>query len=121
MTPPSFINKKNQTLRYFNANIKILYCNIIFRLLILNIDCNNMMNFLDRKNDKFASHYQNILAVKESHNYFGEMYLGGKKMIIYDDLIIVTNKRIYHHMDAAEFKRLFYKNLSENTFKNQKN
>ena len=31
----------------------------------------------------------------------------------------IKRKERYHHMFAAEFKGLFYKTLSENTFKNK--
>ena len=64
-TPPGFINKKNKYIYYFNATIQLLYCNIIFRKLILNIDCYTMMSCLDKNNKHFAYHYQKIMIVKE--------------------------------------------------------
>ena len=35
---PGFINQENKTRFYFNSTIQLLYCNVIFRPLILNID-----------------------------------------------------------------------------------
>ena len=92
----------------FQYNHPNLHCNVSFRLLVMNIDCDNTVNFLDGNDEQFVSHYQNILIVKEIQKTFGEMYLGGKKIIMCDYFFIVTNKRIDHHMDAEEFKRLFY-------------
>ena len=63
--PPGFINNKYKTRCYFNATIQMLYFDILFRRLILNIDCDNIMNFIDRNDEKFAYHYQKILIVKE--------------------------------------------------------
>ena len=37
-SPSGFINQENETRRYFNTTIQLLYCNIIFIQLILNID-----------------------------------------------------------------------------------
>ena len=71
-----------------------------------------MINFLDINYDKFASHYQKDLIVKESHKYFGEMYLGGKKTTVSDDVFIVTSIGTDFHMDADVFEGLLYNNLS---------
>ena len=55
-----------------------------------------MMNCLDSNDENFASHYQNILIVKELQKTFGEMYLDGKKTIVSYDFFVVTNIRIDH-------------------------
>ena len=54
-----------------------------------------------------------------NHRKIGEIYLGGKKTKISDDLFIVKNMRIDCHMDAAEFEGLLYNTLPENPFNNQ--
>ena len=46
---PGFINQGNKTRWYLNATLQILYFNVIFRLLILNIDCYTMLNGLRKK------------------------------------------------------------------------
>ena len=38
MTPEGFINQEKETRHIFNATIQLLYCNIIFRPLILKMD-----------------------------------------------------------------------------------
>ena len=117
MTPTGFINLKKRC--YSNATIQILYFNFIFIRFILNIDCNNMRNSLDKNDNQFASHYQKILILKESQKCFGEMYLCGKKTFLSNDLFIVSNIRIYCQMNAAGFEGLFYNTSSGNLFKNQ--
>ena len=46
-SPPVFINQENETRCYLNSTINLLYFNVIFRHLILNIYCYNMMIGLD--------------------------------------------------------------------------
>ena len=76
-----------------------------------------MMDSLDKNNKTFPHHYQNMMIVKELHNCFGEMYLG-KNTITTDGLFIITNIRIYCHMDVAKFEGLLYTILSKELFKN---
>ena len=95
----------------------MLYLNVIFRQLILDIYCNMIMNGIDRNDEKFASHYQHILIVKELQKGFGEMYFGSKKTILSDNFFITTNTRINNHMDAGEFDGFFHRRLLENPFK----
>ena len=54
--PPGFINQENETRCYFNATIQLLYCNFLFRQLILNIYCYTMMNCLNINNQQFFYH-----------------------------------------------------------------
>ena len=56
---------KNETECCFNSTIQMLYCNVIFWRLILNIDSDNTMSCLDINDDQVSSCYQNILIVKE--------------------------------------------------------
>ena len=73
---PGFINQENETRYYFNATIKLLYCNVIFRQLILNIDWYTMIISLDKNNKTFPHHYQNIMIVEELYKCFGEIHWG---------------------------------------------
>ena len=47
--PKGSINQEDETIWYFNATLQLLHCNVIFRKLILNIDCNTIMTCLDKK------------------------------------------------------------------------
>ena len=78
----------------------MLYFNVLFRSFILNTDCDTTMACLDINGEKFVSHYQNILIVKELQIRFGDMYLDGKDTFLSYNLFIVTNISIDHHMDA---------------------
>ena len=57
ISPPGLINQENETIFYFNATIQLLYSNILFRKLILNIYCYSMINSMDKNNRQFAHHY----------------------------------------------------------------
>ena len=46
-SPPGIINQENKTRCYFDATMQLLYCNDIFRQLLINIDCCTMMISLD--------------------------------------------------------------------------
>ena len=48
-SPPGFINQENETRCYLNATLQLLYFNVIFRQLVLNIDCYTMLNGLGKK------------------------------------------------------------------------
>ena len=43
-SPPGFINRENETRCYLNATLQLLYFNVLFRQLVLNIDCYTMLN-----------------------------------------------------------------------------
>ena len=54
-SPPGFINQENETRCDLNATFQMLYFNVLFRQLILNIDCYTMMIGLDKKKLTFCS------------------------------------------------------------------
>ena len=55
----------------------MLYFNVFFRQLILNIEYYTIIIGLDLKNQHFAHNYKNIMIMKEIQKKIGEMYLGG--------------------------------------------
>ena len=48
-SPPGFINQENETRCYLNATFQLLYFNVLFRKLVLNIDCYTMLNGLRKR------------------------------------------------------------------------
>ena len=92
ITPLGFINQENETGCHFNSTNQLLYYNVLFRQLILNINCDTIMTCLDKSNKTFAYHYQKITTIKELQHCFGEIYLGGKKPFL---LIISLLLQIY--------------------------
>ena len=61
---PGLINQENETRCYFNATIQLLYWNILFVVLILNINWYNTMISLDKNNKQSVHHYQKIMIGK---------------------------------------------------------
>ena len=53
-SPPGFINQENKTRFYLNATLQLLYLDVLFRQLVLNIDCYTMLNG-QGKNSTFCS------------------------------------------------------------------
>ena len=94
ISPPGFINQENETRCYFNETIQLLYFNVLFILLILNVDCDTMMTYLDKNNKNISYHYHNIMIVKELQGKSGEMYLESKTFSS-DNFFTVNNIRIY--------------------------
>ena len=43
-SPLGFINREDETRCYLNATLQLLCVNVIFRQLVLNIDCYTMLN-----------------------------------------------------------------------------
>ena len=64
ISPPGLIHIEIETSCHFNTITQLLYCNVLFRQLILKMDCYTMMNSMDKSNKQFAHNYQNIMAVK---------------------------------------------------------
>ena len=64
-SPPGFIHQENETRFHFNATVQILYCIVIFRTFIINVDWSTMIIFLHINNKQFASHFKNTITVKE--------------------------------------------------------
>ena len=48
-SPPGFINQENETICYLNATFQLLYFNVLFRQLVLNVECYTMLNGLKKK------------------------------------------------------------------------
>ena len=53
-SPQGFIIRENETGYYLNATLQILYFDVLFRKLILTVDCYTMMNGQE-KNSTFCS------------------------------------------------------------------
>ena len=64
-SPPGFINRENETRFYLNATFQLLYFNVIFRQLVLKINCYTMLNGL-RKKSIFCPYFPKY------HDYEGD-------------------------------------------------
>ena len=109
-SPPGFINRENETRFYLNATLQLFYFNVLFRLLVLNIECYTMLNVQGGGSQHFVHNYQNIMIMKELQKCFGEICLVGGNST--DVLFILENIRINFQMDASEFEGLLYNMFS---------
>ena len=60
------------------------------------------------------------MIMKESHNKFGEIHLGGKKTISTDVFFILENITTNFQMDASKVEGLLYTMLSKEPFENHR-
>ena len=81
-SPPGFINQETETRCYLNANIQMLYFNVLFGKLMLNLDCYTMVIGMDRKNQYFFHNYQNIMIMKELQKKLVRYIQGGGQFLL---------------------------------------
>ena len=108
--------KENESRYYLNTTIHLLYYNVLFRQLILNIDFYH---------DDWSGKKFNILSIITKRPWLWRSYrknwwdiFRGKKIISTNDLFILANLRINCHTDAGEFEGLLFNIFSEEPFKN---
>ena len=101
-SPPGFINRENETRCCLNSTFQLLYFNVLFRELVLKINCYTMLNGLKRESQDFVHKFQKIMILRELEKCFGEIYLGGKKST--DMFFILENITTNFQMDASEFE-----------------
>ena len=64
MTPTGFINGQYESRCYVNLYFQVLFFNTFFRHLIMNIDCEKVINNLDDSEDSFGSYFQKIVILQ---------------------------------------------------------
>ena len=99
--PTGFINKKDEYICYINSTFKVQYFNVIFRQLIMNIDCDLILKNLDFDDNNSASNYQKELILQYLQNIFGHMCIDGQKTLITEHLFIVAKIRVNNQMYAS--------------------
>ena len=78
LPPSGFINEKDETRCHLNSTLQIQYYNIIFREMILNIDCEYIFSHLDTDDHDIILNQQMILILEELQKLVGQLYIGGK-------------------------------------------
>ena len=81
MTPTGFRNDQDESRCYVNSTFQVLFFNIFFRALIMNIDCDMMLRNLDNSLDDYNSHIQKIMILQVIQKMFSEMLIGGRKVV----------------------------------------
>ena len=97
----------------------MLYCDVIFRQLILDIDCYTLIIGLDFKKWTFFSSLPKDHDCEGFTETFWWDLFRRENTIATDLFFILENIRIYCQMDGGKFEGLSYTILSEEPFKNQ--
>ena len=70
MTPTGFINGQDESICYVNSSFQVIFYNIFFRTLIMNIDCERMLKNLDNITDDYISYIQKIMILQVTQQIF---------------------------------------------------
>ena len=81
MTPTGFRNDQDESRCHVNSTFQVLFFNIFFRTLIMNIDCDMMLTNLDNSLDYYNSHTQKIMILQVIQKMFCEILIGGRKLV----------------------------------------
>ena len=93
MTPTGFINGQDESRCYVNFSFQVLFFDILFRQLIMNFDCEKMLNNLDDSEDDFRSCFQKIVIMKIFNQFFCEMLFDERKIVYTESFFEATNIR----------------------------
>ena len=76
ITPSGFTIKIHESICYMNLTLQAQYQNIIFIEMILNIDCEYILNQLDTDDHDFILNQQKVVILEELQKIFGQIYIG---------------------------------------------
>ena len=119
MTPTGFKNDQEKSRCYVNSTFQVLFFNVFFRSLIMNIDCDMMLRNLDKSSDDYNSHVTKIMILQVIQKMFCEMLIGGRKVVNSDNIFFLTNIRTNVQQDSSEFEELIQEMISSEIFSNQ--
>ena len=81
MTPTGLINGQDESICYVNLSFKVLFLNIVFRQLIMNIDCENVIEHMYNNEDDYRGYIQKIMILQVIQQIFCEILIGGKRNV----------------------------------------
>ena len=102
MTPTGFMNGQDELRCYVNSSFQVLFFNIFFRTLIMNIDCKKNMENMDNSTDDYRGYIQKMMILQE-------MLIGGRKIVNRDTFFDVTNIMKMSKMILQSLKGYFTK------------
>ena len=70
MTPIGFRNDQDELRCYVNSTFQVIFLNIYFRTLIMNIDCDRMLKLLTTLQMIIMVTYRKLLYYKLSYRFF---------------------------------------------------
>ena len=116
MTPTGFINGQYESRCYVNSSFQLLYFNVFFRQLIMNIDCEKIIESLDNSKDYYRGYIQKIMILQVIQQNFCEMLIDGRKIVNGDVFFKATNIRKNVQNDSSEFEGLIHKMVPKKPF-----
>ena len=119
MTLTRFKNDQDESRCYVNSKFQVLFFNIFFRTLIINIDCGIMLTNLDNSIYYHNGHIQKIMVLQVIQQIFCEMLIGGRKIVNSAKFFLITNIRTNVQEDSSEFEALIQEMISFELFRNQ--
>ena len=119
MTLTGFKNDQDESRCYVNSKFQVLFFNIFFRTLIINIDCDRMLTNLDNSIYYYNGHIQKIMVLQVIQQIFCEMLIGGRKIVNSANFFLITNIRTNVQEDSSEFEALIQEMISFELFRNQ--
>ena len=81
MTPIGFRNGQDESRCYVNSSFQVLFFNIFFRTLIMNIDCERLLTNLDNSTDDYNGNLQKIVVLRVIQQIFCVLFIGGKNIV----------------------------------------
>ena len=81
MTPIGFRNVQDESRCYVNSSFQVIFFNIFFRTLIMNINCEIMLTNMDNSTDDYNGHLHKIMILRVIQQILCEIFIGGKKIV----------------------------------------
>ena len=79
MTPTGFINGQDESRCYVNSLFQVVFFDIFFSPLIMNIDCDEIMENMDSTADYYRSYIQKIVILQVIQKIFCQILIGERK------------------------------------------
>ena len=81
MKPTRFINVQYESICYVNSSFQVIFFNIFFTRLIMNIDCEKYREHMDNCKDNYRGYIQKIVILQVIQNIFCGMLIGRRKLL----------------------------------------
>ena len=119
MIPTRFINGQDESICYVNLPFKVIFFNIFFRELIMNTNCDKIIENLDNSEDDYRNYIQKIVILQVIKHIFCVILIGGGKIVYIDSFFEVNNIRKCFQNDYSKFEGLLHKTALKKPFMSQ--
>ena len=109
MTPTGFMNGQYKSRCYVNSSFQVLFFNILFRTLIMNIYCEKNIGNMDNSSDDYRGYIQKIMILQVIQHIFGEILIGGRNVFSSDIVLQSIISGQMFKMILQSFKGYFTK------------